>query len=190
MAARTWVLATILATSLALAGCTNSSSDKPDPGSPVPQPATPAPGDTASGDTPRGDAPPGASGGSSTVTPRPEDMEFSDGGQIQGSFAESWDIELASPIYRTARIVFTLDGLEPGSPPTARVNLAMEDLQGTPLRRATLGVGGEGNVADWTFAPGELPMKGTYRLVASAGAEGPLPSMGLGTYGVHITIDY
>lgn len=182
MVARTWVVVSLVAMA-ALAGCTNPS-DEPQPEPRAAAPADPAPAPDDAGN----DAPAGS--GSATVSPRPADFEFSDAGSVQGSFEDSWDMALASPIYRSARVTFTLDGVQPGTPPAAHVNLAFLDPQGNTLRTMALGVGGEGNVADWTFAPGELLQTGAYRLVATPGQQAPVPSLGLASYGVHMTIDY
>lgn len=180
MAPRPLLATLLLATAVALAGCT---SDAP----------APAPPKDDAPDAPAA-APPAREPAAAPPVPqtRPANPDPTmDDGDIRGAFDKSWDIEAPRVGARGLTVLFNLTGVEAGAPPTATVTLRLVDPDGAPVRTATLGVGGDGNALAWTLQGTEM-MAGTYTLTAQAPAPGPgsLPSAGLAQYDLYAYAEY
>lgn len=179
MVARTpLLLALALATAAALAGCTNDAGDNDPAPEPQQPPAAPEPRAPEPQPAP---APP---------APAPQDYALAENGEIRGTFDRTWDIVVANVAFREAGLRFALDGLQPGSPPTARVHLTLYDPNGAPVQTGIVGVGAPSNEIAWAFSPGQLPLAGTYQLRATSAADTPLPSGGFATWMLDAHVDY
>ena len=180
MAARTWMLALLVATSAILAGCTNN--DNGNDGN----------DDTNAGAPPVSEPAPGSGG--STPPPRetasPENFALQDAGEIEGSFSEAWDIEVANIAFRDAGLHFALQGLQPGTPPTALIHLTLYDPNGAAVQTGSVGLGAPSNELTWTFSPGQLPLAGTYQLKAENAPQGTLPSAGFAAWTLEAHVTY
>ena len=172
MAARTWMLALLVATSALVAGCTNNDNGDDDPD--TPPVSEPAP-DTGSPQTPR-------------PAERPSDFSLEDAGDVQGPFSKTWEISVANLAFNEAGMTFSLEGLQPGAPPTALIHLTLYDPNGAALQQGTAGLGAPSNSLTWSFSPGQLPLAGTYQLKAET--QGNLPSAGFAAYSLEAHVDY
>lgn len=175
---RAWPLLSLVALSVALAGCT--SSDMP----PEPAPAQPAPSPPESSQPPaaREEAPP----------VRPVVAPVADKGAIQGPFAKKWTLTLPQVGVREMNVDFKLTGAQAGAPPTARLVLKLVGPEGEVLKSATVGLGGSANQVAWALSGADVPMAGDYVLEAtSESAQGhALPSGGLGNYELAMGAQY
>lgn len=175
MAARPLLLGLILATAVLAAGCTNDTAQPPANERPPPA------GNDAQ--PPAGNAPP-------TPSAAPQDYVLEDSGDIEGAFEHAWDVEVANVAFRDAGITFTLRGIEPGVPPTARVHLTLYDPNGVPLQSGSVGLGAEANELTWSFTPGQLPLAGSYTLKAATADSAPLPSGGYANWDLAAHVTY
>lgn len=177
MAARTWMLALLVATSAIAAGCTtNGTGDDGNDDTNTPPVSEPAP-NTGNTQTPR-------------PAERPSNFALSDGGEIGGPFSKTWDVQVANVAFNDAGLTFTLQGLQPGTPPTALVYLTLYDPNGATLEQGSVGLGAPSNELTWTFSPGQLLVAGTYQLKAENAPEGSLPSAGFAAWTLEAYVNY
>lgn len=132
----------------------------------------------------------GGTGGNRTTPATPEPFVLEDSGAIAGPFSKAWGIEVENVAFTSAMIHFALSGAQAGAPPTARVNLELQDPEGAIIKSAVLGLGGEGDMVEWTLTPVDLPAAGTYSLVATSGGDAPLPSVGIANYELAASVTY
>jgi hypothetical protein len=175
---RSLVLLLVTAAALLLAGCTGKTDNRPAATSP-PASASPTP-------------PAASSSGSSLPPPTvPSGFTIKDAGDVQGTFDRAWKLHVASVGFRDALVDFNLTGLQDGAPPTARIHLSLQDANGKELKAQSIGVGADGNNAQWTLSPANLPAAGDYTLHATS-EPGPvsLPSGGLAHFNLYAALTY
>lgn len=171
-----WPLVAVLVAAVILAGCTNPDATPSDE-APGGDPAAPAPG--------RGGASPPATGAAV-----PRDVLLEDAGALEGPFSASWPLTIENVAFRAAAVEFSLQGPQAGAPATARVRLALIDPAGNEVKSEVVGLGGAGDALAWTLTNAEIQQAGVYTLAAMSQAEGPLPSVGVGSYSLRAVIDY